>query len=288
MKKKINLFALLLPLGMLLFLLQGCYTQFATYREEDPSYNKEEGSYSQQDDSTSYGESENWQPRQDIGFSYYYPSWSSYRVWGDGCIYPSYWDPWFWGSAFYVGYSYYPHYWGYYPRNNYWGYNHQYNGHLYAGRNTGLHRGSSLWGTYGNVGGNSIRGSITAPINSTGTTLQAGSYRTGRSSQNAAGGVSSNRQTGGNRYNPSIQQPRHRDQGGTTGRSSRVGSSRGRAYYGNQGSSSGQVRSSGRSSAPSYTPQPSTRSSSAPSSPAPAPRSDGGGGRQSGSGRSGR
>ena len=295
MKKQKYLPAFLLSIGMMVFFLQGCYTQMASIREEEPSYRQEE-QYSQQNDSTynNEGENENWQPHNYVGFSYYYPGWCSYSTWDYGCAYPAYWNPWYWGPAFYLGYSYYPHYGGYwnsYSRYNHWAFGGHYNNlRQYATRNSGYQRNGSgrvsygIAGSNGSVGSGAIRGGVALPRDAS-TTVQTGRYNTTKNLRSGYSGVSTSRQSS-SRYNPSVQQPRHRDQSAaTTNRSYRNGSSRGHENYRNQGSSNGQSRSSGRSSAPSYSPQPSSRTNSAPSTPAP--RGDGGGGRQSsGSGRS--
>ena len=295
MKKHLYLNALLLPLGMMAILLQGCYTQVATLREEEPSYRQEE-QYSQQNDSTYNNDDNNgyWQPHNYVGFSYYYPGWCSYSAWDYGCVYPGYWNPWYWGSAFYLGYSNYPHYGGYwnsYSKYNHWALGGHYNNmRQFATRNSGYQRNGSGRGSYGiagsngSVGSGAVRGGVALPRDAS-TTVQTGRYNTTKNLRSGYSGVSTSRQSS-SRYNPSVQQPRHRDQSAaTTNRSYRNGSSRGHENYRNQGSSNGQSRSSGRSSAPSYSPQPSSRTNSAPSTPAP--RGDGGGGRQSsGSGRS--
>ena len=256
-------FKLLLPLGLMAILFQGCYTQLMTSREEYPSYREEQQSAGQYD-STYYGEdNDNWQTHQYIGFSYYYPSWRSYWAWDYGCVYPTYWDPWWWGSI-YFPYDYYPHYWGYrYPSYGYYGHHNLY-GHSYASytrpyriRNSGYQRGGGSRGAYGTVrltpygDVGSVRGNVNRS-RVAGAATQTGRYGAtkntqGRSTTGISGrGNSTNRQRGG-WYNPSVQQPRHRD----------------------------QTRSSERSSSPSYSPRPSSRPSSAPSSPSP--RNDGGG-----------
>jgi hypothetical protein len=292
MKTMIIFLKLLLPLGLMAFLFQGCYTQLMTTHEEDSYYQPDQQSAGQSDSNYYDENNDNWQSHQNLGFSYYYPSWQSYWSWDYGCVYPSYWDPWYWGPAFYVGYSYYPHYWGYGGR--YWGYNgHSYNSRSYMTRNFGYQRGGNNRQTYGAArSGNTGTGSMYN--GQTGTNRRdillrsAGSTRTTRTSRGVSTGISTNRQSSSGRYNPSIQQPRHRDQSTTTiNRNYRMGSPRGSGHYRSQGSNNGQIRTSGRSSAPSYSPQPSSRTSSGSSSSAP--RNDGGsgGGRQSGgSGRS--
>jgi hypothetical protein len=199
---------------------------------------------------------------------------------------PWYWNPWYWGSAISIGYSYYPHSWGYwnsYPGYHHWGYGGSYNYyHAYAARNSGYHRNGTSRGTagvnqsgrYGSASTGSMRGAASSSRDQ-GSSIHFGKSRNSNTGYN---GRSTYRQSNGSRYNPSVQQPRHRDQGVTPGRTSREGSSHGRENYRNQGSSQ-------RNSAPSYSPPPQSRTNSAPS--APAPRNDGGGGRQSsGSGRS--
>ncbi len=293
MKTMIFYFKLLLPFGLMAIFFQGCYTQFVPTRDEDLSYRQEQQS-NVQNDSSYYGEdNDNWQSHQCLGFSYYYPSWNSCWSWDYGCVYPSYWDPWYWGTAFYMGYSYYPHYWGY--RNYYsgYGYGHSYYPRSFVTRNFGYQRSgnSRLTGTtrsgYAGVGTTyngrvgTSQGGVSLPRAAGSAATQSGSAVTTRTSRNSSRSVSTSRQRG-NWYSPSVQQPRHRDQSDmTTSRRSRTGSSHGHVYYRSQGSSNGQSRTSGRS----YSPQPSTRTSS--TSSAPASRNDGGGGHQSGgSGRS--
>ena len=290
MKKQKYLPALLLPVGMLILLLQGCYTQVATIQQEEPSYRQEE-QYTQQNDSTYNNDSDNWQPHNYVGFSYYYPGWCSNWAWDYGCVYPTYWDPWYWGPAFYIGYSYYPHYWGYwnsYSGYNRWAYGSRFNySRPYASRNIGYQRSMSSRGTNGvlrsaannNIGSGLVRGGVVTSHNP-GTAVQSSRYNTSKNSRIGNINASSSRQSNSGRYNLSVQQPRHRGQGSaSTNRSYRSGNSRG------QGSINGQSRTSGR--APGYSPRSSTRTSSAPSGSAS--RNDGGGGRQSsGSGRSGR
>ena len=298
MKKQIRLYAFLLTVAMIALVLQGCYTQIATTREDEPSYRQEE-SYSQQNDTTAYNDNENWSAHPYIGFSYYYPSWRSNWAWDYGCVYPTYgdswyWNSWYWSPAFYAGYYYYPHYWGYgnyYSHYSHWGFDGRYrNFHSHVSRNTGYQRGGSR-GASGvvrstsnsNVGSGSVREGVQLPRNSGTSAGQAGRYSGSRDSR---GGFTGNRQAAGRRYNPSVQQPRHRDQSAATNGNYRIGRSNNRGSFRSQGSSNGQSRSSGRSSAPSYSPQPSTRSGS--SSSAPAQSGNSGGGRQSssGSGRS--
>jgi hypothetical protein len=303
MKKMIINLTLLLPIGLMAILFQGCYTQFITMHDEDASY-QEDQQYADQNDSTyTAEENDNWQSHPYLGFSYYYPGWRSYWSWDYGCVYPSYWDPWYWGSAYYVGYSYYPHhlgYWNSYPSYNHWGYGGHFNrSHSFTTRNSGYQRGGTGRNTYGatrsgNAGAGSgyngqvgtTRGEASMPRAAGNVGSQNGSTRTTRSSRAASSSVSTGRQSNSSRYNPSVQQPRHREQNATAGRSYRTNGSHNNGQSRTQGSGGGQSRSSERSSAPSYTPQPSARTSSAPSS-SPSPRSDGGGGRQSGgSGRS--
>lgn len=294
MKKQISLYAYLLPIGMMALLLQGCYTQIATTKEDEPSYRQEE-SYSQQNDSTVNNENDYWPAHPNIGFSYYYPSWRSYWAWDYGCVYPTYWDPWYWSPAFYAGYYYYPHSWGYgnfYHNYDRWGFNgHNKYSRAFAFRNIGNQRGGNR-SAYGverstsnaHLGSGSVREGVQLPRNA-GTAIQTGRYSTSRGSRNGYSGISTSRQANGSRYNPSVQQPRHRDQSASTNGNYRIGRSHSRESSRSQGSSNGQSRSSGRSSAPSYSPQPSTRTNS--SSSAHAQSGNSGGGRQSsGSGRS--
>ena len=132
------------------------------------------------------------------------------------------------------------------------------------------------------------RGDVVLPRSAGRIGNQSGITGTTRTSRGVSTGVSIGRQSTSGRYNPSVQQPRHRDRSTTMiNRNYRTGSSRSNGYSRSQGSNNGQSRTSGRSSTPSYSPQPSSRTSSGSSSSAP--RNDGGsgGGRQSGgSGRS--
>lgn len=294
MKTMMFYFKLLLPLGLMGFLLQGCYTRFATMQEEDSSYQEEQQS-AVQNDSSYYGEdNDNWQPHQYLGFSYYYPGWRSYWSWDYGCIYPSYWDPWYWGPAFYIGYSYYPHHWGYWNSYSGYGYGHARYPRSFVTRNSGYQRGGNSRQNFGaarsgNVGTGTIyngqvgtsRGDVNLPRAAGSLRSKIGGSGTTRTLRSASSGISTNRQSSSGRYNLSVQQPRHRDQSTTTTtRSYRIGNSHGRVNSRSQGTNNGQYRSSGRS----YSPQPSTRSSSGSS--APASRNGGGNGRSGGSGRS--
>jgi hypothetical protein len=294
-------FKLFLPFAFAAIFFQGCYTQFVTMHEEEPSY-QQEGQTADQNDENYYGEdNDNWRSHQYLGFSYYYPGWRSYWSWDYGCVYPSQWDPWFWGSVYYPYYSYYPHSWGY--GYSYWGYPHysSYGGYggyhythtssPYGTRNSGYQRstrqtygaarsGNAGTGTTydGRVGSN--RGDVTLPRTAGSISTQRGAAATTSTTRSGSSGVSTGRRSSSGQYNPAVQQPRHRDQNTTTTTKSSRSSGQSRG----QGASSGQSRSSERSSAPSYTPQSSPRSSAPSSSPAP---SSGGGGRQSGgSGRS--
>ncbi len=274
-------------------LFQGCYTQFATMREEEPSY-QQPPPCAVQNDSAYYGEDyDNWQSHQNLGLAYYYPCWNSYWSWDYGCVYPWYWDPWLWGPAFYIGYSYYPHYWGYgnyYRRYDHWGYRGYNYSRQYATRNSGYQRIGNVRQTglmrYGNTGTETTyNGRVENIPRSTGSVVtQSRNAVTTRTLRNTSVGISTIRQRG-NWFSPNVQQPRYRDQSNTIARNSRIGGARNRGNYRSQGTSKGQFRSGGRGSAPSYSRQSSTRTSSAPS--APASRSNGGSSRQSsGSGRS--
>jgi hypothetical protein len=293
-------FKLLLPLGLMAMFFQGCYTQFATMREEDSSYRQEQQSVDQ-NDSTYYGEdNDNWQPHRYIGFSYYYPGWNSYWAWDYGCVYPTYWDPWYWGPAFYIGYSYYPHHWGYwYSYSMHDSYRHDYSSGQFMNRNSGYLRtgnnrqtgavrsGYAGVGTTYNGRGETSRGNVTLPRTAGSGATQSGHAVTTRTSRNTSTGVTTSRQRG-NWFSPNVQQPRHRDQSNTTiNRTSRTGSSHSRQKLQSQGTTNGQSRSSQQSSPPSYSPRQSTRSSSPSSAPASRNNSGSGGSRQSGgSGRS--
>ena len=93
-------FNILLPFGLMGILFQGCYTQFATMREEEPSY-QQPPPCAVQNDSAYYGEDyDNWQSHQNLGLAYYYPCWNSYWSWDYGCVYPSVLGPMVVGSCF--------------------------------------------------------------------------------------------------------------------------------------------------------------------------------------------
>ena len=271
--KTIKLFLkLILPLGLIAVFFQGCYTQVAATRGEDLSYQEEQQPVAQ-DDSTYYGEgNDNWQSHPYLGFAYYYPGWNSYWSWDYGCVYPSYWDPWYWGPAFYIGYSYYPHHWGYWT--GYAGYRYGYSSRQFMTRNSGYLRSgnSRLTGAArsGYTGtGAAYNGRVDVSRGNVNLSRTAGSTVTTRTSRSSSTSVSASRQRG-SWYNPSVQQPLHRGQStaSTNRRSYRISSSHPRAYR-SQGASSGQSR-------------PASRRSSAS-----AARSNGGGGHQSsGSGRS--
>jgi hypothetical protein len=147
------LFTLPLFLGLMMVLFQGCYTQVATMKENEPSY-EQEGQNSSQSDSTAYDNAnydndDNWQAHNYVGFSYYYPGWRSYWASDYGCVYPTYWDPLWWGPAFYAGYGYYPHHWGYwnsYPR---YGYGHSNYSRSFVTRNFGYQRGGNDFRSFG-------------------------------------------------------------------------------------------------------------------------------------------
>jgi len=296
---------LFLPLGLMVVLFQGCYTQLVTTREVDTYYEQEQQPANQSGDNYYNEDNDNWRSHQYIGFSYYYPTWQSYWSWDYGCMYPSRWDPWYWGSIYYPSYGYYPHNWGYwnsYPNYNHWGYgSYSNNSHPNITRNSGYRRGGNSRENYGSARSGSdgtgtmyngqvgtSRGGVNLPRAAGSVGTQSGNAGTTSTTRGTSNGVSTDRQSNTGRYNPSVQQPRYRDQSTTTTRSPRTSSSRDAGQSRNQGTNSGQSRSSERNSAPSYSPPPPTHSNPAPSS-SPAPRNDSGGSRQSsGSGRSGR
>jgi hypothetical protein len=301
-------FLLTLPLflGLSVVLFQGCYTQLATTKDEESSYQQEESSYQEEEqpatnqsyDNNYYNDYDDWRSRSYIGFSYYYPSWRTSWGW-DGCIYPAYWDPWY-SPSFYPYYGYSPYYssWYSYPTYGYYltpyGYNH--NTRQYATRNFGYQRsgnarrdygvvrsttsGSTETGTIYDSRGGSVRGNITIPNATSTSTRQVGTNpATVRSSRSGAvtpgqssGRVSTSRSSRGTSQ-PSVITPRTVRSRGTSVQ---------------RGSSSRSAEGSGSSSrsdtpAPTYTPPPQRTS---PPQSAPSPRNDGGEQRSSGSGRS--
>ena len=263
------LLTLPLFLGLMAVLFQGCYTQVASMKEDESSY-EQEGQNSGQSDSTAYDNAnydndDNWQSHNNIGFSYYYPGWRSCSAWDYGCVYPTYWDPLWWGSSFYAGYAYYPHHWGYWDSYPRYGYRHSYYSHSFVTRNSGYQRGGNNLRTYG-VGKSSSFG--TPGTGSTAGSVNLPRASSARTQQSGAGILKSNRR-------------------------STVGNSRGSARshstalrrngnYQSRGQSNvRQSRSSGQ--APRYS-QPQQRTSSPQSTPSQ--RNSNGGERSSGSGRS--
>jgi hypothetical protein len=276
MKTMRFLLKLLLPLGMMVILFQGCYTQLVTSREEEPNYQQEQTGA--QNDTNYSGEyNDNWQSHPYLGFSYYYPAWQSYWSWDYGCIYPSRWDPWFWGPVYYPEYAYYPHHFGYW--NYYSGHSHYfaptgytYSSRPFATRNSGFQRSGNTRQSFGgqrSVSAGISRRDVSLPRAAGSVNFQSGSNGSVRASRGASSNVSTSRQSAGGRYNPSVQQPRHRDQSSSPiNRFFRIGSSRSNGRLRNQGTGN-------QSSAPSYSPRPSPQTSSPQSSPAP--KNDGGG-----------
>ena len=300
------LLTLPLFLGFVVVLFQGCYTQLATTQDQELSYQQEDTSYQQEEqpahdqsyDSNFYNDYDNWHSRSYIGFSYYYPSWRTSWGW-DGCIYPSYWDPWY-SPSYYPAYGYYGYnpYWYSYPAYGYYSNHHGYNRHQYATRNSGYQRGGNLHrnggtvrsstsgttetGSIYNTRGVSIRGSAIPNATSTGTRQNGTSTTTVRSSRSgvvtpghSSGRVSTGRSSRGNGQS-SVRQQR------TQNRSTpRIGRSQGATVQ--RGSSS--RNSEGSSGQPSRSSTPPPQRTSPPPS-APAPRNDGGEQHSSGSGRS--
>ncbi|MGD0590931.1 MAG: hypothetical protein ABSA44_09045 [Bacteroidota bacterium] len=260
------LFTLPLFLGLMAVLFQGCYTQVATMKEDEPSY-EQEGQNSVRTDSASYDNAnydndDNWQPHNYLGFSYYYPGWCSYWAGDYGCIYPTYWDPLWWGPAFYAGYAYYPYRWGYsYSR---YGYGHSNYSRSFVTRNFGYQRGGnslrnfgvSRSTQYGNIGTGTI---YNGRVGSTGGSLNLSRASSTRTQLSATGTLKSHR--------------------GSTVSSNSRGSARSRgAALRRGGNSQGRIQSRGRQS---RSGAPAARSSQSTPS-----RNSGGGQHSSGSGRS--
>jgi len=273
------LLTLPLFLGLSVFLFQGCYTQFAMMKEDESSYEQEGQNFGQSDstayDNANYDINDNWQPHNYIGFSYYYPGWCSYGAWDYGCVYPTYWDPLWWGPAFYAGYAYYPHYLGYWDSYPRYGYGHSYHHRSFVTRNSGYQRGGNNLRNSGVERSSTYRNTGTGTINNGRVGSTGGSINLPRASSTRT------KQGGTGTLKP------HR--GSTVSSSSSRGSSRGRgATLRRNGNSQGHSQSRVRQSqsgapAPRYS-QPQQRTSSPQS--APSQRNDGGGQRSSGSGRS--
>ncbi len=264
------LFTLPLFLGLMAVLFQGCYTQFATIRENESSYEQEGQNPVRSDstayDSTNYEDYDTWQPHNYIGFSYYYPGWRSCWAWDYGCVYPTYWDPLWWGPAFYVGYAYYPHSWGYWDSYPRYGYGHSNYYRSFMTRNSGYQRGGNnlrnfgdgRFSSYGNAGTGTI---VNSRVGSTGGSINLPRASSTRTQLGGTGTLKSHRR--GTAYSGNSK-------GITRGRSTtlhRSGNSQGR-------SQSGVRQSHSSASAP--------RSSQS----SPSQRNSGGGQHSSGSGRS--
>jgi hypothetical protein len=273
------LLTLPLFLGLMAVLFQGCYTQFASMKEDESSY-EQEGQNSGQSDSTAYDNAnydndDNWQSHNYIGFSYYYPGWRSYWAWDYGCVYPTYWDPLWWGPAFYAGYAYYPHHWGYWDSYSRYGYGHSNYSRSFVTRNSGYQRGGNNQRNYG-IGRSSSYGTAgTGTIyngrsGSTGGSINLPRASSTRTQQSGTGILKSNR---GSSASSGSSRGSARSRGATLHRSGN-----------SQSRSQSRVKQS-RSSAPAprYS-QPQQRTSSPQSTPSQ--RNDGGGQRNSGSGRS--
>jgi len=262
------LFTAPLSLGLMVVLFQGCYTQFASIKEEESSYQQEAQNSSQSDstayDDTIYNNEDNWQPHNYIGFSYYYPGWRSYWAWDYGCVYPTYWDPLWWGPAFYAGYAYYPHhlgYWDSYPR-----YGHSYYSRSFVTRGFGYQRS-----------GNNLRNFGDGRSSSYGTT-GTGAIVNGR-----VGSAS------GNINLPRASSTRTQVSGSGTLRSHRRGTIYSGNSRGNARSRSTTLHRSGNTQGRSQSGVRQSRGSApAPrsSQSTPSQRNDGGGQRNGGSGRS--
>jgi hypothetical protein len=263
------LLTLPLFLGLMAVLFQGCYTQFATAKEDESSY-EQEGQNSGQSDSTAYDNAnydndDNWQSHNYFGFSYYYPGWRSYWAWDYGCVYPTYWDPLWWGPAFYAGYEYYPHHWGYWDSYSRYGYGHSNYYRSFVTRNSGYQRGGNNLRNYG-VGRSSSYGTAgtgtiyNGRVGSTGGSINLPRASSTRTQLKGTGTLKSHR--------------------GSTVSSSSRGSARSRgAALRRGGNSQGRIQSRGRQS---RSGAPAARSSQS----TPSRNSGGGGQRSSGSGRS--
>ena len=268
--KTIKLFTFPLFLGLMTVLFQGCYTQIATMKEDESSY-EQEGQNSGQSDSTAYDNAnydndDNWQPHNYLGFSYYYPGWSSYWASDYGCVYPTYWDPLWWGPAFYAGYGYYPHHWGFGVSYSRYGYGHSYHSRSFVTRNSGYQRGGNNLRNYG-VGRSSSNGTAgTGTIYNSRSGSAGGSINLPRASstrirQSSTGTLKSNRRS-------------------TVSSGSSRGSAKNRGTTLHRtGNSQNRSQSSPRQS---HSSAPAPRSSQS----TPSQRNDGGGQHNSGSGRS--
>jgi hypothetical protein len=288
MKKHVQIGPATLAVGLTVFFLSGCYTQFGSTKWDDErDYSSRETVEYEDTVATESGEEccgddYSWRPRHYF-FDYYYPSsWVSigigdpwYWRWRTGYYwydpYYAWYDPWAYGAWWYTPYVYAG---GYHP-----GYYHGGTSWRYRGgdhRTFGNTRGSGL--TRGSAGGDYRGGAVSGGALPTGM-RNAGSGRTAEPPRATTG-----------RQRPTI------DQGRTTRGSS--GSGRGGTSLGTRrertqvdqprapsrpSRESGSSRGSNRTGeGRSYTPPPSSPPPSAPSSPPPS-----GGGRGSDQGNSG-
>ena len=192
-------------IGAFIFIFSGCYTQIATTRDDD---NVGYSSSGQQNDSTyagnedngnTYDDEEDWHHHTNVGFSYYYPSYSTY--WPSSYFSAAYSDPWafgltvgcypwcysspfgYYGSYYpYYGGSYYPYYANYYPYYNHGNYSSSYGYRKQSVRTMGSTRGGAgvrqdasgreytpsggggTVGGLGNLPNASVRGGASQPI----------------------------------------------------------------------------------------------------------------------------
>ncbi len=308
-----KIIAQLLLLAGCLLLLQGCYTQLATYEpresysgdgQEEPAYDDAaealpEDSLAEDDSSTV---AEEWPDhrRPPIGFDYYYPSWypavviyDPWYAWDSwGCTYGY---PWWWARPWYTWSGYY----GWYALDHPWVYR-GYGGTWYVpeSRSTTRNSGTRRSGTAARRDYDGVRSMSVGSGSSAGMT--AGRSSAGRTDVRAATPGTAGRSSGASattRQAPSTSRTRTSTDRRTStparswtlpelfGRSSGSSSSGSSSSSSSSGSSE---RSSTRSEpaarpAPSYSPpasSPAPTRSSAPSS------SSGNGGRSSEGSRS--
>lgn len=127
MKQRTRFSLSLSAVGLGALLLSGCYTQLATvdtYRYEDEEYSEAEVVDSTDEDVSIQEGYDDWSPRYDIGFTYYYP-WRTSFYWGTAWYAdPFYYDPWYYGYYYSPWYTswYYPHHYysHWYPRSYYY------------------------------------------------------------------------------------------------------------------------------------------------------------------------
>ena len=276
-------------------LFSGCYTQLSSTRdEEENGYNDNRSYAAQESTDSSYNDNGSYYDddyrRSCLGYYYSVPVWQT--SWYVSPAW-SYWDAWWLSAgwiypAYYYG-GYHPYYGGnWHGHGGYYGHNYSqphgirsggYTHANYNGRNEfDFGRSSFNTNTGGSLGVPNA-GRVSA------STTRSGSISTGTrtaTSPSIYRGSSAGRSS--NKYNPSVQQPQHRNQssnGTRTQRGARGAS--GRSFNAPSTRSSSTQRAT-----PSYSPAPSTRV--APPAPSSAPSRDNGssnGGGQSGGGRSG-